>query len=563
MKVQKGLDKDDPNSSIDSLSSPSKSVTNDKLEINLSNEVQQLLDEEKAPPKSPSDHNLTSLLKEVEDSTIIANNESQEQNESKSPEENPQPETQNTTISDNTTDTTLSTLNTKELIQSELSTPVNHENNENQTTTNEVKEQLPDNQENPTISNETTIENTNSTILNETAMNETTNDNENNNELLTTELPIESLNISHNSDKSSDSFPKLPQDCRLNLGGISTLSPSEDQGPCYTYSMPGNLQRIVYHSPDSLICQALAQHQLPLLTKEDKTHLLSDLYKYTSICSSKGLIFEAAYINSVAENLKNSPDYIPTRLDMKRCNENLAYAEQEIKDQTEYWENQTKLIETEYSTGLKELELKLLHEQDMLDHEWQSQKKILKYSKPSPALLNARYSASQLIRQRDFEKAKKAGEVIRTIEKVESAEAEKRMKEGYLAADNLLTKKYEMECSTKGVIREKKLCSAQIAKERSMKPVVKRFQKLTAEKEKLTNIEKSAQLVKTRPVPVIPSDANSPFIDLNSTPKLKLTPITPINRKRSATATGNTSSLQSSRRSKQSMRSPSRLGQRN
>lgn len=533
MKVQENLMKEDQNSSIDGDSSPDKSLSPEKLEFNVSKEVTQLLNDEKQNSPTNSESNLTKFLNELDDTTI--NNENESLINTKADET--ANETNELTMNDTTTvsDTTLSTLNTKSIIEQNVSNITNDDQNQQEST-----EKSPE-----------------ASKIEENQSKENIEENQTNNPLLSTELPAESLNVSHQSENSSDSYPHLPKDCQLNLGGISTISPSENKGPCYTYSMPGNLQKIVYHSPDSLICQALAQHQLPLLTKEDKTHLLSDLYKYTSLCSSKGLIFEAAYVNSVAETLKNSPDFIPTRLDKKRVEENIQYAAQELKAQNDYWDSQNKLIETEYATGLKELELKLFHEQDMLDHEWQSQKKILKYSKPSPTLLNARYSASQQIRMRDFEGAKSAGETIRRIEKIESEEAQKRMNAGYMNADAALMRKYDLECSTKSVIRDKRLCAASIARERAMKPVVKRQEKLLGEKARLEAIERSAQQVKTRPIPVIANDANAPFYDLNGTPKLKLNPVTLINRGRDA---GNSSKMQSARRSTNNPRSPSRLG---
>ena len=375
---------------------------------------------------------------------------------------------------------------------------------------------------------------------------------------------------------TSSSSPRIPESCYLNLDNVKSLEPQDDKGPTYTYTMPGNLHKVVYHSPDSLVCKALAMCPLPPLTKDEKDSLISDLLKYTSICSEKGMIYEAAYVSNIKDTIRNTPDFVTVKYDLKRCQESLNYAEDEINAQKKFWENQRMMIQTEYETGMKELEMRHHQQQDMLDQEWQSTRKMQQYSKPSPQLLDLRYKTSRLISTKQFERAKQNGQKLAEMEAIECEENTRRMNEAYRLADANLERKYQHDCEVLKVIRDKKMDAATHSEERAFKPVNRRYEKLSAEKARLQATADRGLPIPGKQIPQFSQQSNLPFIDLNSTPKLNLKKVTLINRNRgdkTKQTTQRNSRPQSAMsvstpkplvyRGERNNRSPSRLGKRN
>ena len=349
--------------------------------------------------------------------------------------------------------------------------------------------------------------------------------NETNQDLEKTEVVAENLG-------TSSSTPGIPESCYLNLNGVKSLAPQDDKGPTYTYSMPGNLHKVVYHSPDSLVCKALAMCPLPPLPKDEKDSLVSDLSKYTTTCAEKGMIYEAAYVNQIKDTIKETPDFYTVKYDLKRCNENITYAEDEINAQKKFWENQRMMIQTEYETAMKELEMRHHQNQDMLDQEWQSTRKMQKYSKPSPQLLDLRYKTQRLITTKQFERAKQNGQKLAELEAIESEENTRKMNAAYRLADANLERKFQADCEVLKVIRDKKMDAATHGEERAFKPVNRRYEKLSAEKAKLQATADRGLPIPGKQIPQFSQQCNLPFMDLNSTPKLPLKKVTLIKRKK-------------------------------
>jgi hypothetical protein len=163
-----------------------------------------------------------------------------------------------------------------------------------------------------------------------------------------------------------------------------------------------------------------------------------------------------------------------------------------------------------------------------LVREWESPHRKRTYAKPSPTYLNMRYISQRMITAKRFEEMGDISRLMRDRMEMESAEAGRRLAEGYARAEAVLFKWLETEQKALRTAFDSRLDHITSEKSRTVNPYEQRFRAIaqrSAELKSLCDIPpKNVQL----PPPTFPVCDNMALFQLNATPKLKL-PHVPFN----------------------------------
>jgi hypothetical protein len=301
--------------------------------------------------------------------------------------------------------------------------------------------------------------------------------------------------------------------------------------------MPGELARIVYHAPTSLVYRTLALEPVPPMDAQTRASLVLDLKKYIEICSQRGLINEASYVNDVVATVRTVP--APTHFDRrwKQVHDDLAATETEVKLQNEYWDNQIAVHTREYEMTAHDLDVEYAQRQAELDEEWASEAKKKRYAKPSPEYLNMRYRSQRMIISKQFTKMGVITQMMNERQQFEAADAMRRMEDDYRRADANLRKNYETEKLALRLAHEKRMNNIARERERSLKPFRQRCQTVRERADELRAEGRSPQRPVRVPPPVLPNVDNELIATINDTPRLKLPRFTVRRRTGSVTRT--------------------------
>lgn len=397
-------------------------------------------------------------------------------------------------------------------------------------------------------------------LPNSSDANRSENDGNNNTEVVDVMAPMD----------SSSGTPRLSPENFLDLTGIQSLDKEDNVGPIYQNTMPGELLKVVYHSPDSLVYMALAMLPIHNLESEMKKSVVADLSRYIQICTERGLIQEAIYVQKIKERVKKIPSVRSNRAEMALVTESLRYAESEVASEELFWANQREMADREYEISIQDLEIRKQQALDFLDRDWASGTKKRLYRKPSSKLLNMRYVTKQMMQSKQFDGAQYIGKKMIEQEQTEARAATARMEEAYRRQDYNVQRKFELERQTIEAAYRKKVMLIEHQKERSMKPINRRLTKLQNKKEKLLTPKpvKSARRSSNdfEPMPQIDQNDNYPFLQLNEgqyvAPKLNLPNIKLIQRNPPKTSRDSGKGTSKRRVDSRSGRSLSRLGNR-
>ncbi|EAY00641.1 hypothetical protein TVAG_134310 [Trichomonas vaginalis G3] len=315
-------------------------------------------------------------------------------------------------------------------------------------------------------------------------------------------------------------------------------------------NMPLNLQKIVYHSENSLTYKALNGEELPPLTEGMYASIAHDLRKYIDICSEKGMISEAFYVQVICDGIKNdkTAQKVQKNKELHSIEQKIKQTNDEIEERNKYWNTEQEKIDRELEMSLQELEMQKDKAFTDLDNEWKSPQKMQLYSKPSPALLNMRDIVKRMIRAKKFEDVQTLSKLIETKEHEEAEEAQKRMDSDYRAADQHLFEKFEHEKKVIYANYEKRKYNIQRLREKNFRPINQRLENLTKQKESLLKSQKKVMLSEkvtkknrgkvTARDPTKSSRAaqneSVPLPSLIKNPKLHLQGVTPIRREKSS-----------------------------
>jgi hypothetical protein len=176
--------------------------------------------------------------------------------------------------------------------------------------------------------------------------------------------------------------------------------------------------------------------------------------------------------------------------------------------------------------AVTDLQQRFKQKQSELISEWQSPQKAMQYSKPSPEYLNMRHRSQKMIRTKRFDEMGDITFLMGSRMESESAAAARRLEKGFAFAEANLRKWLEAEQQMLKSVFETKLDNITRERERSVKPSLHRSQ---------TMLERGKELLKQlqNPVkpplctkPLFPACDNAALMNINGTPKLKLS--TPV-----------------------------------
>lgn len=346
----------------------------------------------------------------------------------------------------------------------------------------------------------------------------------------------------------NNEIPKLEtkQETTTETKDNSAETQNETDSGC---KIPPNLQKIVYHSENSLTYKALNGETLPPLTEGMYTSIAHDLRKYIDICSEKGLISEAFYVQVIHDNIKNdkTAQKVQNNKELHSLETKIKQTNDEIEERNKFWNTEQEKLDRELQMSLQELEMQKDKAFTDLDNEWKSPQKMQLYSKPSPALLNMRDIVKRMIKAKKFEDVQTLSKMIEAKEHEEAIEAQKRMDSDYRAADQRLVEKFEHEEKVIRANYEKRKYNIQRLKEKNFRPINQRLENLTKQKDQILNQQKKVIIQekthkKSRGKITTRDPTNSsrhqnesvPLPSLIKSPKLTLQGVTPIRREKSS-----------------------------
>ena len=260
--------------------------------------------------------------------------------------------------------------------------------------------------------------------------------------------------------------------------------------------MPPALKSILFHPPTSLTYRVLDGEIPTNMTTTMYTSIVNDLRKYIDSAVDHGLISEACYIQNVIDDLKldKGAEKISNDRELNSIDQKIKEANEEIDERVNYWNAQQTMIDKELEMSLQELEVQRSLAIQKLDEEWQSQKKMQLYSKPSPALLNLRDQVKKMIKAKKFEDVKALSKIITDKEQAEAAAATKRMNADYRAADQHIQEKFDHEKTVLYANHETKTNNIKRSKERNLRPLNQRLENLTKQKELILKNQKKVAI---------------------------------------------------------------------
>jgi hypothetical protein len=177
------------------------------------------------------------------------------------------------------------------------------------------------------------------------------------------------------------------------------------------------------------------------------------------------------------------------------------------------------------------------HQQSNLDKEWQSQRKQLRYAKPSSGLLNLRYRAQQMIITKRFAGMGDVTQLMHEMIEKESADAARKLNHDYRQADANLRKTYDKDRSTLVLAHETRLNNIVRERGRSLTPHATRYQKMQERVGELSRLASTPQPDIVIPPPKLPNCDNALLATLNKPPRLKMPVVQPIPRGQPRTTT--------------------------
>lgn len=316
--------------------------------------------------------------------------------------------------------------------------------------------------------------------------------------------------------------------------------------------MPPALKNVIYHAETSPTYRILNGETVPNLTQSIRNAVVSDLKKYIDISVDRGLISEACYIQTVIDSIKieKTDAQIMNERELASTEQKIKETNQEIEERNKFWDSQKELIDKELEMSLRDLEMQREIAIQKLDEEWQSEKKMQHYSKPSPALLNLRDMAKKMIKAKKFDEVQKISKMIESKEQVEAAEATKRMNADYRIADKNTQDKFDHEITVLRSNHETKINNLTRSKERNLRPIRQRLENLTKQRETIIKNQKKAtnpdnhqrikvksRAVATREIPKSTRRQNSSALpSILKNPKLSIAAVTPIKRENKSTS---------------------------
>lgn len=300
--------------------------------------------------------------------------------------------------------------------------------------------------------------------------------------------------------------------------------------------MPPNLQKMVTHPKDSVTYIAMCGASIIGYKKKVVDETVADIKKYVDKCIKNGYIEDAMYLDNILSQIATEKEQLKVAHDEeneKNIEERIEFYQNEIQSKETQFQQQEIVLDAQLEVDKTDLEMKKEEALQELENEWNSEKMIQKYNKPSPQLIEMRQTALRLMNAHRFEEAALLSAQIQAREEEEAAQAGYKMGEDYKLAVARVEKKFENDMMTMQLTHEKRKNNIKGELEKSLIPVKNRLayaqhekdviqhKKVTEARKERASMTTYAAMHKTKPQPKI----KIPTISTNK--KLTLPPLKP------------------------------------
>ena len=226
----------------------------------------------------------------------------------------------------------------------------------------------------------------------------------------------------------------------------------------------------------------------------------------------------------ILEDIKHERDerLQKTDTDVDRVSAQLEFAQNQYDRHEEHWKHNQYLLEGEREIALQNVDLKCEQALADLKEEWNSEKAVAKFNKPSSKLIELRQHAKALLNAHRFDEVNELLEIIAEQEKNETEEATYQMNKAYQEALDRLKQAFAQEKDVVGQSYTMKLSKIQKDQEADLRPIKQRVESLTKIKDNMIMERKSREKRRTTVTRSQPVKATKPLV-INS--KLKLAPL--------------------------------------
>lgn len=212
--------------------------------------------------------------------------------------------------------------------------------------------------------------------------------------------------------------------------------------------VPKNVLSLTDVSSESLIYHALCGSLLSKIPSSVVSKVIVELKKLFDASVKKGYVTESAYIQSRIESLKEARGKAKRSIDRELYVSKLNRVESQLKESKRSMKEALDKLEIERQSALEKIEKRYGDASYQLELEWESNKTLSRFNKPSSHLIALKNEAQLCLQAHRFSEAAMIASEIEERENEESTEAGRRMNAAYKNAQDQLRNKFEQELST-------------------------------------------------------------------------------------------------------------------
>jgi hypothetical protein len=238
---------------------------------------------------------------------------------------------------------------------------------------------------------------------------------------------------------------------------------------------------------------------------------VADLRKCLQRCIERGYLPESAYVSQIIEQIRQErrelrePDIDGATTVVRR---QLADA-RGMQDGLEVaWRNRLALLDAEEQIAVEDLRVRWGDAREQLEREWNTERAKARFNKPSPKLIELRWTAKKLMTVRKFDAAAALAGEIERLERDEAEEALRKMNLAFAVAAERVNQRFANDLETLRSLFITKRNLVERNRDVTMRPVarqVNKYQKrdsLLAEKRRQASVRsRSASANVAEPLP--------------------------------------------------------------